>query len=190
MHGWWAASYLVLWLLVITSCVVIVALARQIGTLHMRLGPRGALEIDDEGPPIGEAPPSMEVTDTNGNAAVIGGPGKAQVIMFVSPGCRICEEVLPGLVPVAQSHRLVPYVISESYGHETPSYPGAPGAQVIASSEAVRLYEIPGTPFAVVLDRSGIVRSKGTVNNLEQLEGLVDTAMRRGNVDPRQGVIT
>nr|MBA2599124.1 methylamine dehydrogenase [Actinomycetota bacterium] len=38
MEGWWAASYLVLWLLVVMLCVVVVALARQIGTLHLRLG--------------------------------------------------------------------------------------------------------------------------------------------------------
>jgi hypothetical protein len=31
----------------------------------------------------------------------------------------------------------------------------------------------------VVLDEVGVVRSKGTVNSLEQVEGLVDTARRR-----------
>jgi hypothetical protein len=31
----------------------------------------------------------------------------------------------------------------------------------------------------VVLDEAGVVRSKGTVNSLEQVEGLVDTARRR-----------
>jgi hypothetical protein len=31
----------------------------------------------------------------------------------------------------------------------------------------------------VALDERGIVRAKGTVNNLEQMEGLVDTARRR-----------
>jgi hypothetical protein len=31
----------------------------------------------------------------------------------------------------------------------------------------------------VVLDAIGVVRAKGTVNNLEQIEGLVDTARRR-----------
>jgi hypothetical protein len=34
-------------------------------------------------------------------------------------------------------------------------------------------------PFVVVLDEVGVVRSKGTVNSLEQVEGLVDTARRR-----------
>ena len=52
MRGWWAISYVVLWVVVIVLSLV-VALARQIGTLHLRLAPRGALEVDAEGPPLG-----------------------------------------------------------------------------------------------------------------------------------------
>jgi hydrogenase nickel insertion protein HypA len=37
--GWWAAAFVVQWLLVVVLCVVVVALARQVGTLHLRLGP-------------------------------------------------------------------------------------------------------------------------------------------------------
>ena len=40
-------------------------------------------------------------------------------------------------------------------------------------------FDVPGTPYLMVLDELGIVRAKGTVNNLEQVEGLVDTAGRR-----------
>jgi hypothetical protein len=50
---------------------------------------------------------------------------------------------------------------------------------VLHDPELERLYGIPGPPFAVVMDEFGIVRAKGTVNNLEQVEGLVDTALRR-----------
>ena len=47
------------------------------------------------------------------------------------------------------------------------------------SRTVLERYGVPGTPFAVVFDGMGVVRAKGTVNNLEQLEGLVDTARRR-----------
>jgi hypothetical protein len=52
-------------------------------------------------------------------------------------------------------------------------------APIIASSESFRTYEVPGTPYVVVLDAHGVVQAKGTVNNLEQMEGLIDTARRR-----------
>jgi hypothetical protein len=41
------------------------------------------------------------------------------------------------------------------------------------------VYDVPGTPFVLVMDRAGVVRAKGTVNNLEQVEGLIDLALRR-----------
>ena len=120
MHGWWAASYLVLWMLVIVLAVVVVALARQIGTLHMRLGPRGALELDDEGPPLGEAPEAQSVTDIGGGTVTVGGPGRQQMILFVSPGCGICEQVLPALPAIARTGQLDPYVVTDSDGVEAP----------------------------------------------------------------------
>ena len=182
MNGWWAVSYGLLWLLVVMLCVIVVALARQIGTLHLRLGPRGALEIDSEGPPLGEAPPALEATTLDGRRVTIGGPGRAQLLLFVSPGCLVCEEVLPSLEAIAHGHALSPLVVADaaSEDKETRSHVVArTGAPVTASSEAIRTYAVPGTPYVVALDELGAVRAKGTVNNMEQFEGLVQTARRR-----------
>ena len=41
MTGWWAAAFVAQWLLVLVLAVVVVALARQVGTLHLRLGSAG-----------------------------------------------------------------------------------------------------------------------------------------------------
>jgi methylamine dehydrogenase accessory protein MauD len=181
MSGWWLTSYVVLWVLVALLTLVVVALARQVGTLHLRLGPRGALELDDEGPALGEAPEAITVIDLGGREAALGGPGEPQLLLFVSPGCPVCREVLPSLPAAARAGRLTPYVIvdagreesAESYRHERI------GAPVLAAPEVARDYRVPGTPYAVVLDAMGVVRAKGTVNTLEQLEGLVDTAKSR-----------
>ena len=187
MSGWWAASYIVLWALVIMLCAVVVALARQIGTLHLRLGPTGALEIDEEGPPLGEAPAPIEAVALDETPVTIGGPAEPQLLLFVSPGCRVCREVLPGTSAVAAAHDLRPVIVAgEHYGAPGEIDPTGSGATVVASAEVMSSYNIPGTPYAVVIDRGGIVRAKGTVNNLEQLEGLAETARRRetGRLDP------
>jgi methylamine dehydrogenase accessory protein MauD len=179
--GWWTASYIVLWFLVIVLCVVVVALARQIGTLHLRLGPRGALELDDEGPPLGEAPPPLGATDLTGSPVTIGGAGEPQLLLFVSPTCRVCEDLLPATAVVAAKRDLVPYVITDAdEAGAARLLDRKPKARVVSSAEATRRYAVPGTPYAVVLDSSGVVRAKGTVNNLEQMEGLVETARSRG----------
>jgi methylamine dehydrogenase accessory protein MauD len=181
MSGWWLVSYVVLWVLVALLTLVVVALARQVGTLHLRLGPRGALEIDEEGPPLGEAPEGVTMVDLEGREASVGGSGEPQLLLFVSPGCPVCQDVLPSVPAAARAGSLTPYVIADagpeetavSYGHDHVAVP------LVAAPELAREYRIPGTPYAVVLDVMGVVRAKGTVNNLEQLEGLMDTARSR-----------
>jgi methylamine dehydrogenase accessory protein MauD len=181
MEGWWIASYVVLWALVIVLCVVVVALARQIGTLHLRLGPRGALEIDDEGPPLGEAPPPLEVSTVDGRAVTLGGPGREQLLMFVTPSCLICNEVLPAVRAVSSTGRFTPYVITDATAHEARDSlrPKVGGTTIVADPKVPTVYAVPGTPYVVVVDGRGIVQAKGTVNNLEQVEGLIDTALKR-----------
>jgi len=181
VRGWWLVSYVVLWGLVLFLAVLVAALARQIGVLHMRLGPRGALEVDEEGPPLGELPPTAEVVDLEGAPHRVGGPGVPALLLFVSAGCPICREVLPGVAPAARAGDLRPLVLVDDddpasldrYREHDPRVP------VAAAPDVADTYDIPGTPFVVVLDEAGVVRAKGTVNTLEQMEGLVDTARRR-----------
>lgn len=180
MTGWWTASYIVLWILVIVLSVLLLSLARQVGTLHLRLGPRGALELDDEGPPLGEALPPAEATDRNGSRVTVGGPGTPQFLLFVSPGCPICREVAPSLPVVARVGSLSPYVISDAEEPSAHDYATlGRGTPFIIGPDLAQSYRVPGTPYAVILDGLGVVRAKGTVNNLEQMEGLVDTAHSR-----------
>jgi len=80
-------------------------------------------------------------------------------VLFSSPTCPVCAEVAPGIPAAAAGADLVP--------------------QVVHDAEAEDALAVPGTPYVVVLDDLGIVRAKGTVNNLEQVEGLVDSAFRR-----------
>ncbi|HEV3474746.1 MAG TPA: methylamine dehydrogenase accessory protein MauD [Actinomycetota bacterium] len=177
--GWWAASYVVLWILVILLTILVVALARQVGVLHLRLGPRGALEIDEEGPPLGEAPPPVNGTDTEGRAVTIGGPGQGQLVLFVSPECSLCRTVLPSLPVAARAAGLTPRVVMDAPAAGETDHEVGPDVPVVPDPLLAEAYRIPGTPYVVAIDAAGVVRAKGTVNNLEQMEGLVDTARRR-----------
>jgi hypothetical protein len=159
MTGWWVVAFVVQWALVIVLVVVVAALAREVGTLHLRLGPRGALEIDTEGPQVGGAPDPIPARGVDGSAIELGGPGAPRLVLFSSPSCPICAEVAPGVPVAATTAGLVP--------------------QIVYDPAAEEAFDVPGTPFVVVLDELGIVRAKGTVNNLEQVEGLVDSAARR-----------
>jgi hypothetical protein len=147
------------WILLIVLAVIVVALARQVGTLHLRLGPRGALEVDDEGPDLGLAVLPTTAQAADGSSVTLGGPGALRLVAFTSPTCAVCREVVPAIPAAAAAARAVPLIVQDP--------------------EIERSWDVPGTPFVVVLDESGVVRAKGTVNNLEQVEGLLDTAARR-----------
>jgi hypothetical protein len=103
------------------------------------------------------------------------------MILFVSPGCGVCEQVLPALPAIARNGQLVPYVVTDVDNTEAELAFGRRNipAPLISAPDLIQRYNVPGTPYVVITDRLGIVRAKGTVNNLEQVEGLVDTARRR-----------
>ena len=167
MSGLWAAAFVVLWIMVAVLAVVVVALARQIGVLQLRLAPIGALEVDAEGPPLGDVPEARAARTPDGSSTVVGGPGSGRLVAFVSDTCPICEQVAPSLPAAARASGLELQVVSD------------PDLEVA--------YRVPGVPFVVVLDELGHVRSNGTVNSLEQVEGLVDTARHRTTQELRAG---
>ena len=101
MEGTLLVSYAILWVLVIFLSLLVFALARQVGVLHERVAPAGAL-MPTNGPKVGEMTEVMSVSDLQGEAVAIGGwnsAGRAKLILFVSPTCPVCKS----LVPVALS---------------------------------------------------------------------------------------
>ena len=148
-EGFWVAGFVALWLAVAALAALVLALYRQVGVLHLRLGPRAAFEHEAESLPLGEAV-SHELA--------------GRLLVFTSDSCPLCMQLLPGLRALASDHAVE--VVHARYEDE----------------QGRRLYDdflVPGTPYAVYVDVRGDVRAKGTVNSLEQLEGLVVTGRER-----------
>lgn len=136
--------------------VAVLGLAREVGMLRLQLGTQGALEITGEGPDIGSIAPGLSARISQ-NGADFG------LAVFTSEGCGICQTLAPAIENVAQDPRVAVGVFDE-----------------VAEAELWRSLEIPGSPFALALDREGTVLAKGTFNNLAQLESVLATAERRG----------
>jgi thiol-disulfide isomerase/thioredoxin len=139
--------------------VAVLGLAREVGMLRLQLGTQGALEITGEGPDIGSIAPGLSARISQ-NGADFG------LAVFTSEECGICQTLAPAIENVAQDPRVAVGVFDE-----------------VAEAELWRSLEIPGSPFALALDREGTVLAKGTFNNLAQLESVLATAERRG--EPR-----
>lgn len=176
-----AASVVVLWFVVIALGLAVVALARQIGVLHGRLAPAGAL-MTNAGPKVGETVAEKTYQSLDGSPAAVGGErGRPQLVLFVSPTCPICKTLVPTARSLARSERLD--LVFASDGGDPATHAAYAQKQGIAahpyviSTELGLTFEVGKLPYAVLLDARGVLRSKGLVNSREHLESLVESML-------------
>ncbi len=164
------------WLVLIGLGVAGLALARQVGVLHVRVAPAGALDAN-RGPAIGEKAPVTPVTTLEGRPYLIGGPAQGlQLLMFVSASCPMCKS----LIPVAKSFAAAERVSLVFVGDDDPAAQRALVAKhdlaafpFINSDVVGRMFEVDKLPHAVLLDATGTVLAKGLVNSREHFESLI-----------------
>ncbi|MGA7869479.1 MAG: methylamine dehydrogenase accessory protein MauD [Candidatus Binatus sp.] len=180
MHDALVISQIILWIAVVALSAVVLALIRQIGVLHERIAPMGALTID-KGPKVGDQSPVFELTDLANRPIAIGAArtdGRSQLLMFVSPTCPVCKKLLPIAKSVAAAESRWLDLIFTSDGepseqdaliarHQLESYP------FVLSPEVGLTYRVAKLPYAVLIDDEGVVRAKGLVNTREHLESIV-----------------
>ena len=177
-------SHLLLWGLVVALAVVVAALARQIGILHERVSPAGAL-LGREGPRPGEAAPVVEVEDAAGARLRVGAPdpeGVSTLLLFVAPGCPICKVVLPiarSLRTPTEGLRLVVASDSSRAEHDAFLREQRLERETVVLSAALGLaWQVPRLPYAALIDAHGVVRARGLVNTREHLESLLEARER------------
>jgi methylamine dehydrogenase accessory protein MauD len=176
-----AISNLVLWVLVLTLCAVILALVRQLGVLHERIAPAGALMLN-KGLKVGEAAPLVEVADLNGHAHALGAAradGRSTLLLFVSPTCPVCKSLLPAVKSSGREERGWLDVILASDGDLTEQREfvraqGLEKAPYVVSAALGLAYQVSRLPFAALIDEQGVLRARGLVNSREHLESLFE----------------
>ena len=102
-----AVSNLVLWLVVVGLSVALLAVVRQLGVLHERIAPVGALMLS-KGLKVGESAPQVAAQDLDGRPITVGAAradDRATLIMFLSPTCPVCKTLLPILKSSLASER-------------------------------------------------------------------------------------
>jgi methylamine dehydrogenase accessory protein MauD len=184
MHDALAISQVVLWIVVVILAATVLALARQIGVLHERIAPMGALTID-KGPKVGDAAPIFDLHALNQSPVTIGGPsasGLSTMLMFVSPTCPVCKKLLPIVRSIAASETQWLRVVFTSDGeepaqqefvrrHRLEAFP------MVLSSELGTTYRVSKLPYAVLIDEEGRICAKGLVNTREHLESIIQAKL-------------
>jgi len=172
------ASNVLLWLTVIAGAVVLLGITRQVGILHERSAPLGAM-ITDHGPDIGDVAPTFEVVDYFGKPLRIGGAGRETLIMFMAPTCPICDKLLPIIKSVARDENVSVFLVSDGQPEDHARFlknHDLGGIPYIVSPEVGMRFQVGKIPYGVVIDSHGKIRAKGLTNTREHLESLLEGA--------------
>lgn len=171
------------WVLLAILAVVLVAVVRQVGVIHQRIAPVGALMMSNTLKP-GEKSPEFQLVTMDGEDVSIGRPdssGRSTLVMFVSPDCPVCDKLIPAAKAIAGSERNWLRLIFAGDGnvvdYKTLRYrKGLEGFPFVISRELGLAYAVGKLPYGVILDDLGIVKSHGLTNSREHIESLLQAA--------------
>lgn len=177
-------SQILSWIVILGLTLALLALARQVGVLHLRVAPAGAL-VTGKGPVVGEAAPVMETVTLDGQSLAVGRPaGRKQLLLFVSPHCPLCKDLIPVARNFARSEKLDIVFVGDDQEAEQRAMIARmdmAGLPFVNSSIIGRAYQVDRLPHAVLIGEEGRLLSRGLVNSREHLESLV-TAHEMGVV--------
>lgn len=172
------ASQILSWLLILVMAVALVALARQIGVLHERLAPAGAL-LPSHGLVAGSAMPHLHMATLDGRHLDLGGKtanGRKRLLFFVSSQCPVCKKLIPSARSFAAAENLDLVFMGDDTPAKQQALVEAHGLHAypfVNSAEAGRLLQIDKLPHAILVAADGTIMARGLVNTREHLESLV-----------------
>ncbi len=173
-------SQVLLWILFFGVAVTLFALTRQIGVLHERVAPLGALMMDGA-IEVGDASPQFDLKDIRGRPVKVGGKrsdGRSQLLLFVSPNCPVCKKLLAVVRSFLRSEgqQLELVLVGDGPREEQEKLirrHRLEDATYLITPEIGMRFQVGKLPYAILIDENGIVRSKGLVNSREHLESLL-----------------
>lgn len=166
------------WVVILALVLALLALARQVGVLHMRVAPAGALQTSG-GPAVGGKAPAVPAHTLDGKDVIVGGPSKTvplRLLMFVSATCPLCKGLIPAARSFAKDERVELTFVGDDDVQVQRGLIAAQGLEsyrFINGPEVGKAFEVGKLPYAVLLDAEGTILSKGLVNSREHLESLV-----------------
>ena len=181
MSGVWLASYVVLWVVVVLLAFLLAGALRQLGLLQLRLGDDPGALITDTGLERGaEAPDFTALGAESGELVSLSDlPAVPRMLVFASPGCLSCRELIPGLNEVRKTRGDFDFLVvcrgdlesCQAFGRmnrlEAPMV-------IDTNGQIEKDYLVTLTPFAYVLDHERNVVIRGIANDWRQLESLLE----------------
>lgn len=168
-------SYVILWGLCIVQLIALFALYNHFGEMYLssREGRTG------QGPSIGSRIETVQAEDLTGAIVHVPLSSTDSIIVFVSTACKPCNALRGRLETYAQPHD-GPGLTLVCAGSKTAvrkwAAPLPASIRVVAdpTRRIATKYRIAITPYYIGVDASGILRTKGIVNDLKGLQFAAD----------------
>jgi hypothetical protein len=170
--------------IVAVDSLAVIALARQVGVLHLRAGQHPAPGPPSARPRPGPQPGSSLRLDVP--PGLIGSQHELILYGFVRPECGACASALSAFTEVAAglpgNERAL--LVSDRDEARTRAFLAANGVSlpVLTGPQLLRDNGIPATPYAVVADRVGRVMAASTASSAEQLAEVLGEARHSGQI--------
>lgn len=170
MNTFFWISYTLLWILVVPLVLLNLVLFRQLGIMAMGTA-RG---VNHSGIPVGKPLPKATTKTLQGGQWSTGElMGTPSILLFGSPTCKECADILPDFQRIARKNNVKPILLLFSSMDVAADYVQKIGYNdevMIVSSEFANHLDVQVTPYAYAVDMNGVIRHKGLVNSREQLE--------------------
>lgn len=178
-------STIVSWVALVGLGIVVFALIRQIGLLHERMGPVGALTVA-KGMKAGDAVPAFSLPSLTGPPVEVGAGtqnSRATLLFFLSPDCPVCKSLLPVIASVRAREASWLDVVLASDGDRAEHMTflqkqGLEDYPYILSSDLGLTIGVSKLPYAALVDERGVMVAHGLTNTREHIESLFEAKER------------
>jgi methylamine dehydrogenase accessory protein MauD len=167
--------------LVLLLAFLLAGALRQLGLFQLRLGDDPGALITDSGLDRGATAPDFTALDSaSGELVSLSDlPAVPRMLVFASPGCLSCRELIPGLNEVRKTRGDFDFLVvcrgdlesCQAFGRmnrlEAPMV-------VDTTGQIEKDYLVTLTPFAYLIDHDGRVVIRGIANDWRQLESLLE----------------
>lgn len=177
-----------LWVLVIGLCFLLLGTLRSLGLANWRLAQLEAAtpsRVGRNGLKPGKKAPDFTLPNILGDeVSLTNFSGRTVVLVFVQAGCGPCLDVLPELVRFTRKNpKLQVLVVNQAAPDEAQAYARLLEDRIpmlIQKQWSVyKKYEVFATPFAFLIDESGVIAAKGIISRKEHLDYLFSSVNTR-----------
>lgn len=183
MSSTFGISYVALWILVITLSAAVIGLYHHFGQLY--LNSRQGRE--SQGPAVGEVLPTTHLQHPDGTSVLLPAPALPTLLVFVATSCAVCghrRDQLERFVNEDNAVSLIAICGGETE-NEIREWAAAAPSVIVLSDLGMRAtvsLRIGITPFTLAIDRDGVVRSKGLLNDYDALLHYANLALGESGI--------